>query len=551
MQHLLVTDTPRMPLWILAVLTIPAYFTSASNSKPFWGLENEALVVKCPLSGENSHQVDWYHSVTNQKISTEKGSRVFSSRYLKFLPAQISDSGIYTCVIQSPTFNGTKYVNVTIYKRQPDCRIPDDFMYTTVDASEKNPRINCPRSEFYNWTAPLEWFKNCKALTGSRYNVYSSYLLIQNLTSDDAGDYTCKLLHNENGANYTVTATRSLYVKEIQGFPLFPVIRAPPNNETKEVELGETTNLTCHACFGKGTQKDTMVHWRINGFKVENFSEVRIQEVERSNESNEMACLSVVLRITDVKETDLSLTFDCIALNRAGIRIHTAKLRRKKPTNHQSTYYLVAGCSTLLMLITFSVVMLKVFWIEVILLWRDTFRPYKTRNDGKLYDAYIIYPRNYRYCSEEASSMENFVHQILPDILENKCGYNLCIYGRDLLPGEDAATAVESSIQKSRRHIFILTPLIVHSKEFAYEQEIALHSTLIQNDSKAILIEMQALGESDVQQAVELQDSLKHLMKVQGTIKWKEDHAAKKQPLKSKFWKHVRYQMPVPSKLPS
>lgn len=56
-------------------------------------------------------------------------------------------------------------------------------------------------------------FQNCKALTGSRYNVYSSYLLIQNLTSDDAGDYTCKLLHNENGANYTVTATRSLYVK--------------------------------------------------------------------------------------------------------------------------------------------------------------------------------------------------------------------------------------------------------------------------------------------------------------------------------------------------
>lgn len=57
-------------------------------------------------------------------------------------------------------------------------------------------------------------------------------------------------------------------------------------------------------------------------------------------------------------------------------------------------------------------------------------------SDGKIYDAYVIYPRNYKNSPEVASSVESFVHQILPDVLENKCGYNLCIYGRDLLPGE-------------------------------------------------------------------------------------------------------------------
>lgn len=53
--------------------------------------------------------------------------------------------------------------------------------------------------------------------------------------------------------------------------------------------------------------------------------------------------------------------------------------------------------------------------------------------DGKIYDAYVIYPKNH---TNEANFVEYFVYQIMPDILENKCGYKLCIYGRDIYPGE-------------------------------------------------------------------------------------------------------------------
>lgn len=105
-------------------------------------------------------------------------------------------------------------------------------------------------------------------------------------------------------------------------------------------------------------------------------------------------------------------------------------------------------------------------------------------------------------------------------------------------------------MRKSRRHIFILTPQTSHSEESAYEQEIALHSALIQNESKAILIEMDALSKPGGLQLRELQDALRHLVNVQGTIKWREDHVANKRSLNSKFWKHVRYHMPVPSHPP-
>ncbi|XP_077771058.1 interleukin-1 receptor-like 1 isoform X1 [Canis aureus] len=543
-----------MRLWVLALLTILEHYTAAKFSKSSWGLENEALIVRCPRQGKSRYPVDWYDSKTNKSITTQKRNRVFASgERLKFLPAKVKDSGIYTCIIRSsPTTNKTGYVNVTIYKKQPDCRIPDHLIYSTTYGSEKNSKVYCPTIDFYNWTAPVEWFKNCKVLQGPRFHIHRTFLLIDNATSKDTGDYTCRFMHNENGINYSVTATRSFVVQNKESLSWFPVILAPPQNETKEVEIGKPANILCSACFGKGSQMMSGVRWLVNRTTAQNFGEARIQEEREPNQSfsNEMTCQSTILRINDVREEDLSLRYDCLAQNLHGKIRHTIRLKWKSPIDKQSTYYILAGFSVLLMLINVMVIILKVFWIEVILLWRDIARPYKTKNDGKIYDAYVIYPRNYKNSPERASAVEYFVHQILPDVLENKCGYNLCIYGRDLLPGEDAATAVETNIRKSRRHIFILTPEITHSREFAYEQEIALHSALIQNDAKVILIELEALSKPGGLQFGELQDSLKHLVEVQGTIKWREDHVANKQSLNSKFWKHVRYHMPVPNRLP-
>lgn len=74
-------------------------FVSAGKSS--WGLEDEALIVRCPRQGKSRYPVDWYYLKTDESITTQKRNRVLAARErLKFLPAKVNDSGIYTCIIR-------------------------------------------------------------------------------------------------------------------------------------------------------------------------------------------------------------------------------------------------------------------------------------------------------------------------------------------------------------------------------------------------------------------------------------------------------------------
>lgn len=55
-------------------------------------------------------------------------------------------------------------------------------------------------------------------------------------------------------------------------------------------------------------------------------------------------------------------------------------------------------------------------------------------SDGKTYDAYILYPKTLGEGS--ISNSDIFVFKVLPEVLENQCGYKLFIYGRDDNVGE-------------------------------------------------------------------------------------------------------------------
>uniref|UniRef100_A0A8C8SH23 Interleukin 1 receptor like 1 n=1 Tax=Pelusios castaneus TaxID=367368 RepID=A0A8C8SH23_9SAUR len=485
-------------------------------------MEGEALVVKCPRRYPD-RTVKWYHTQTNQLIPAEEGARIHSSgRFLWFLPTSKEDSGNYTC----------STVSLMVYPYKQEVCFPAQIRYPNDTGTLTSGRIVCPTIDNYENATIVKWHKDCKPLQeqSEKYLMKEKYLFMKRPQKTDEGYYTCHFTYTHSGNVYNVSATRPFIVDEESSVPVSVKILYP--SDVIQVELG-----ICRALLGTGKQNIAVVTWEVNKTKAENLNSSRFREDRQYFMGPDRAYYGEAsLNIEEVKEEDLLSFFTCIALNQMEYVMIRVTLQLKVPCNGKVTYITI-GILVSLVIIALLVILYCFFRIDIVLFCRGIFKLYKTQDDGKIYDAYVIYPKNR---TNEANFVEYFVHQILPEVLENKHGYKLCIYGRDILPGEDAANALERRIQKSRRLIIILTPLLIQCEEYAYEHQIALFSALIQNNIQVILLEMEAIGGYE-----KLQESLRHIIKQQGTIKWKEKYTECPHASNSKFWKHVRYHMPL------
>ncbi|XP_077199680.1 interleukin-1 receptor-like 1 isoform X3 [Paroedura picta] len=417
------------------------------------------------------------------------------------------------------------------------CQSPPRTLEIISVSNTRSPgsgTIYCPSIDKYKNPSDVRWYKDCKYLDDPRYAIRGSTLYIADADESDNGNYTCQFTYRHHGSKFNVSATRPFEVKEGSSPMLIQVI-SPPDNAVIKVEVGSPLNLTCKGLLAHEKQKMPPCCWEVSG----HCDEYLLKTYLVPNQGYFAEC---VLSIKEVREEDLDVTFMCVLSNDIELRTVNVTLQRKEPHKGHNNTYLIVGFVILFVVATVSMVLYKIFLVDIVLLYRRLFMCTKSKNDGKIYDAYIICSTVDTYKNK---FIDCFVHQILPEVLEKQCGYTLCIYGRDVLPGEDAMSAMEKRIQESRRLIILLTKCLATNDHFAYEHHIAFYNALIQNNTKVILLEMERIRDYE-----QLQDSLRHLVNQQDTIKWKEKYMSRPFSPDTAFWKYVRYQMPARHNLP-
>ncbi|XP_058247638.1 interleukin-1 receptor type 1 isoform X2 [Hemibagrus wyckioides] len=110
---------------------------------------------------------------------------------------------------------------------------------------------------------------------------------------------------------------------------------------------------------------------------------------------------------------------------------------------------------------------------------------------------------------------------------------------------EDCTELIEKKMQLSRRLIAVLPPGVSHHQgvttSLCYDWEVGLHQVLVEQELKVILIQL-----GDMMEYSHLPLGLQHLLQKTPPLRWDECKGKATCP-SSRFWKQVRYMMPVPS----
>ncbi|XP_036119233.1 interleukin-1 receptor type 1 [Molossus molossus] len=503
----------------------------------------EIDVRSCPLNpNEKKGTINWYKNDSNTPISTERDSRVHQHKdKLWFVPAEVEDSGQYYCAVRNSTYCLKIKITAEFVQHEPDLCYSAHAVFTQRLPVAGDGQLVCPYLDYFkdenNKLPKIQWYKDCKPLLLDNIHFIgeANKLIIMNVTEAHRGHYTCHAWHTHLGKQYPISRAVQLITLE-ENRPMRPVIVSPVN-ETRPVLLGSQIQLICNVT-GQFTD---YVSWKWNGSMIDD-DPVLVEEYSlvENPSSKKRSTIILTLNISEVKSKFYLYPFICVVKDSNGINAAYIQLIHPVPSFQK---HMIGIFVMLTVIITSSVIIYKVFKVDIVLWYRDScydFLPQKV-SDGKTYDAYILYPKALGEGS--TSNSDIFVFKVLPEVLEKQCGYKLFIYGRDDYVGEDFIEVTNENIKKSRRLIIIL---VRETSGFSWlesssEEQIVMHNALIQDGIKVVLLELE-----QIQDYEKMPESIKFIKQKHGAIRWSGDFTEERSlSAKTRFWKRVRYHMPV------
>ncbi|XP_044141526.1 interleukin-1 receptor type 1-like [Bufo gargarizans] len=503
----------------------------------------EPLYAVCPLLdlvGRNNFSVTWVRIDSQTEITSDRQARVHQDeQYLKFIPAELQDSGLYQCILRNSTYCIKKISQVVVTKHDDGLCYNYSTRYTFEDIIGPSDTIQCPELSIYvNRKTQAKWLKECKPLDldSKRYLLSNTKLTIQNLSKQDIGNYTCQVPFVYNSVTYNITRVIEYIIEDEPDDPE-PVMIFPTNNII-EVELGASITRMCEVLH------DTPIDlfWTYNGTPMKYYTDSedggRVIMGDTGYTSREDGILNFrTLNFTKVMEQDYNRQFYCNS--------HFSETKFyitfKKPDPNLREF-LIAFFVSAFLVIVIAIIAIRIFKIDIVLWYRTSCFANSDQKDGKLYDAYILYSN--KFMATSSYEMDIFVLKVLPEVLEKQCGYRLFIIGRDDLPGQAMADLVDETIAQSRRVIIILGNKFCEDRGDDFEQKIAMYDALIRDKITVVLIEIEKMDYTN------MPESIKYLKQKQGAVRWKGKFTEAALSPNTRFWKNIRYQMP-PAQRPS
>uniref|UniRef100_A0A8C0C1V4 Interleukin 18 receptor accessory protein n=1 Tax=Buteo japonicus TaxID=224669 RepID=A0A8C0C1V4_9AVES len=484
--------------WVTTAFRIQKFNFSdrCSHVEPqIWyrAISDEEFVLQCALPDRDvthiynnsllkQHQVEWFwHQKGKEPLKAIKGSSnpALQGDALWFKPVRDNASGVYICMIREK-IPCLKIVLEVQTKKVAKCSGYDTNTLYLLAANGNS--ITCPGTKCYSHVkkTDVKWYKvRVTVLSIQKSSPNEIYL---NPTYDrDAGVYVCDYTLYDNTTKWTMrTAVTVEVVAKVPCKYFF---------------------FFLFSIYSKGLKGHTLLH---------------------------------VAKLKEVTERDLRSNFTCFAENSVGNATAVIQLKRK-----QRVFLLYVLCSAISTLFAFLLCTAFIYqhWIEIVLIYRSYLVHNETTGDGKEFDAFVSYAK--LDSSEGDSTLiseEKFALELLPDMLENKYGYKLCILERDILPGGAYTDEVVTAIKQSRRAIIILSPAYVSGPSI-FELQAAVNCALEDKRIKLVLIKFQAFQEPETLPSV-----VKKALRILPVITWKTSISAA--PNK-KFWKYMHYHMPV------
>nr|XP_020504822.1 interleukin-1 receptor-like 2 [Labrus bergylta]XP_020504823.1 interleukin-1 receptor-like 2 [Labrus bergylta]XP_029136113.1 interleukin-1 receptor-like 2 [Labrus bergylta] len=563
------------------------------------------------------YNITWYDS-KGKEIINQTGRVLVLKETLWFLNTTLDDNKEYMTILRTPSGCHKQRLNLTV--EQPEagkCERPRKAHQILM--KDVNGVLSCPLKNYinklkrYNITFSIKWYRGCDPIkdgTGGYEFLDDTKLKVSRAGPESNSFYTCTLTFTLAGFTGSVSETINVTVKE--EYSLVPQVQEPAN-ETIKAQIGFSFSKRCLAfvpCVGIPYYPSIVWTVRETWIEKNQFKRVYTGEKSRWRQDgpNRDCFFEHVLMFSEVKEEDFHINYICQVISSSGSRQAYFTLLPADPNIILPIGLVLCG---VIVLFISSVTVYYLFKVDIVLWFRRVF-PFLYQNkdlDGKLYDAYVAHPQP---CDAGfGEEVEKFALHTLPEVLENTCGYQLFIAGRDCLPGQAIVDSVEENLQASRCVLLLYTASTFISERHTsnnqtskssdirengeikttdniinmtnhgdkevysdtrqqFECVAAMHRALLEGSLKVVLVELEEITPA---QLALFPESVRQLRKKQGAVCWwknlerrqrsvtcdmrrreDEEKSGQDTPLSpslspsSRFWKEMRYHMPVRGK---